>query len=142
MGLPADRATAGFTLLEVLIAFAIAAITLAVVINGSLTALSAARIARDTQNAIVRARSRLAALEGGGLRAGEQSGDDGGGFSWRTRITEMASATDTRTASTLPAGAPTPRATLYGVEVVVSWTRDGGERSVTLDSTRLAAASP
>lgn len=130
---------AGFTLLEVLIAFAIAAITLAVVIEGSVTALSSARIARDTQNAIVRARSRLAALEGGALVPGERDGDDGGGFRWRSDVTQIATGTDVRSAAVRPPGRLAPIQTLYAVRVTVTW---AGGRSVRLDSTRLAAASP
>ena len=132
----------GFTLLEVLIAFAIAAICLAVVVDGSVAALSASRIARDTQNAVVRARSRLAALDAGGLVAGERGGDDGGGYAWRTRIAERASGMDARTAATRLPGAKPLMQTLYDVEVTVSWKSGGGRRSVTLDSTRLALAAP
>ncbi len=132
----------GFTLLEVLIAFAIAAICLAVIVDGSVTALSAARIARDTQNAVVRARSRLAALDAGGLVAGERHGDDGGGYAWRTRIAERASGVDARSAANHLPGAKPATQTLYDVEVTVSWKSGGGRRAVTLDSTRLALAAP
>lgn len=138
----AGRRLGGFTLLEVLIAFAIAAITLAVVIEGSISALSATHVARETQDAIVRARSRLAAMEGGALVPGERSGDDGGGFRWHSRVAELSSATDSRTAASLPRGTASPLETLYAVSISVSWRSAGRERTVQLDSTRLATASP
>ena len=133
------RRQAGFTLLEVLIAFAIAAITLVVVIDGSLNALSSSRVARDTQDAVVRARSRLAAFDAGTLAPGEHAGDDGGGFTWRTRVVEVASAIDTRTLAVRSPEFPARPQTLYAVSVRVSWKRAGRERTVELDSARLSS---
>ena len=112
----------GFTLLEVLVAFAIAA-----------------PAAAAYQEAISRAQSRLDALGDDGLAAGERTGDDGGGFRWRTRIASLASTTPSR---------PTPRgspyaagAALYAVTVEVSWSSPGGARAFTLDTRRVGPAA-
>ena len=77
----------GFTLLEVLIAFAIAALSLALLYRGGVEGLAGATQAARTHEAVSRAQSRLdAACHGGPLFPGIQSGDDGSGFSWRTEV--------------------------------------------------------
>src|SRR5918997_799427 len=71
----ADRGgEAGFTLLEALIAFAIAAFALAALLQGALTGLRAAHTATRTEEALARARSRLAALEAAPLAPADQRG--------------------------------------------------------------------
>ncbi|WP_431267068.1 prepilin-type N-terminal cleavage/methylation domain-containing protein [Dankookia sp. P2] len=119
----ADRG-AGFTLLEALVAFAILALALAALLQGTLGGLHATQAAGRTEEALARARSRLAALEAGPIRAGDQRGDDGGGFAWRTRIVPAESA-DGRT--------------LFAVSVSIAW-RDGNTpREVRLQTQRLGA---
>ena len=81
------RQARGFTLLEVLIAFVIAALALAVLFRGGIDGLLAARIAGRSEEAVARAQSRLTALcHGTRLAPGTQAGDDGGGFAWRTEV--------------------------------------------------------
>jgi general secretion pathway protein I len=139
---PADRSPQrGFTLLEVLIAFAITALALGVLVHGSVEALRASATARDYQAALVRARSRLAAIESGGLATGERGGDDGGGFRWHTSVTQLAVTRDRRTDLTSPSVAGAARPALFAVSVVVSWGDAKPERSVRLDSERLGFAS-
>lgn len=88
---------------------------------------------------MARARSRIAALcHGARLGPGEQSGDDGSGFSWRTTVERAATeiiAPDTATngptavatsvplaGPVAPAGMEPPmRADLFAVRVTVSW---------------------
>ncbi len=90
----------GFTLLEVLVAFAIATIALAVLYHGAADGLLGSRLAARTDEAVARARSRLTALcHGAPLPPGEQSGDDGGGYVWRTQINRTASETVARPAA-------------------------------------------
>lgn len=87
----------GFTLLEVLIAFAMASIALAVLYHGTTDGLLGSRLAARTDEAVARARSRLAVLcHGAPLMPGEQSGDDGGGYTWRTQIHRAAAQTVAR----------------------------------------------
>ncbi len=142
----------GFTLLEVLVAFVIAALAIGILFEGAVTGLRSARSAGHTEEAIARARSRLAAIGlDGRLVAGEQSGDDGGGFSWRSRVTPLASSALGGDAGAgggggQPAGAAagpqSPRAVLYAVSVSVSWSLDGGNRQVVLQTERLGASLP
>ena len=119
---------AGFTLLEALIAFAIAAFALAALLQGALTGLRATQTATRTEEALARARSHLAALEAAPLASADQRGD-GGGFAWRLRVAPEA------TSGGL---------TLYAVSIAVAW-RDGGTlREVRLETHRLgpSAAGP
>lgn len=147
------RSERGFTLLEVLVAFIIAALALGVLFQGALGGLRSVRVAGHYQEALSRARSHLATLDRGGpLVAGEQTGDDGSGFHWRMRIAPLATAAVAAAAApALPgavasdpdaAGPSAPRAALYAVRVAVSWTSDGGAREVVLDSERVGPAPP
>ncbi len=123
------RTERGLALLEVLVAFAIAAGALGVLFAGALDGLRGARAAAHTEEALSHARSHLAALgHGQDIVAGETSGDDGGGFHYRLRVIPAA--------STVPAG----ELTLYAVRVTITWAEDGRDRSLYLDSQRLAAA--
>jgi general secretion pathway protein I len=83
---------AGFTLLEVLAAFAIAALATVVLLRAGFTGAAENRVAGNYQQAVTRAQSRLASL---GvltpLQAETLSGDDGGGFTWRVQISEVRS---------------------------------------------------
>lgn len=82
----------GFTLLEVLIAFAIAALALSVLFRATGSGLGSARAASRYEEAVVRARSHLAAItHDAALAAGDASGDDGGGFQWRLSVRPLAS---------------------------------------------------
>lgn len=119
----------GFTLLEVLVAFVIAALALGVLFRGTLDGLHAAQTAGRYEEAVTRAQSRLAALTAASLTPGDRQGDDGNGFHWREKITPAAS-------SPLAAGGSL---TLYAVSVAVFWT-DGSRRTVELDSERIGVA--
>lgn len=119
----ADR-RAGFTLLEALIAFAILALALTALLQGTLGGLRGTQAAGRTEEALARARSRLAALEAGPIRAGDQRGDDGGGFAWRTRI--------------VPADSAGGR-TLFAVSVSIAWREGATPREVRLETQRLGA---
>jgi general secretion pathway protein I len=139
----ADRA-AGFTLLEVVIALAIAGWSLVLLFRAGADGLMVVDTATRAQEAVERAQSHLAALgNDGALVAGETEGDDGGGYRWRIRINLVAA---------WPAAAPVgagirgatadPIApTLYDVEVAISWRRRHHDRSVALKTQRLAAMS-
>ena len=118
---------AGFTLLEVLVAAAIAALALAVLFQGAVSGVQTARVADHVQEAVSRARSRLAVLEHGAPPLpGDQSGDDGSGFHWRSRVTQVGFGTGVA---------------LYDLAVAESWTTDGGTREVVLHG-RLVAPAP
>jgi general secretion pathway protein I len=138
------RDDAGFTLLEVVIAFAVAALALGALYEGSTAGIRATAIANHYEAALSRARSRLAAAGNPALlNAGESSGDDGGGYTWRLLVSRVASAP---IAGAPPETARTgPLAAIYAVRVTIAWRLDGGERQVTLATTRFAmtgAAAP
>ncbi len=127
----------GFTLLEVLVAFVIAALALGALSQGAAGGLQSARVSGHYQEALSRARSRLATL--GTPVPGEQSGDDGGGYSWQVRVTPIATAGRAREGiDPMRPG----RAVLLGVVVRISWRLDGGEREVALATERVMAAPP
>lgn len=121
-------------MIEVIVALAIAGLGLALMIAATGTGLGNARAADRYIAATRRAQSHLAALGiAATLRPGEQSGDDGGGYSWRTTISEPALHTSGAQSAANVLG-------LYNVGVTISW-RDGlFTRSVSLSSQRLSQA--
>jgi general secretion pathway protein I len=124
-------ASRGFTLVEVLVAFIITGLALAALFRGGVDGLFASRLAERTQLAVARAQSRLtAACSGTQLAPGTRSGDDGGGFAWRTRVLVAAATTVPRGTDDEPK--PPLRATLYAVEVDVSWGAAAAARHVSL----------
>ena len=134
----ADRSSErGFTLLEVLIAFIIAAIAVAALVQGASGGLVAASVAAHEQEALSRARSRLATLRAA-LVPGLQQGDDGGGFAWRMDVQQAAVAAPPRPGDPPRAG----RANLYRVTIEVSWRMDGRRRAVTLATERVGTLLP
>ena len=115
-----EREEAGFTLLEVMVAFFIAALATVVVLQAGFTGAAQSSVASRTQEAVARAQSRLASL---GvlttLQPEDISGDDGGGFAWRLSIAPLRS---------------TGGLTLYGIRLTETF----GNREVTLKTKRLA----
>jgi general secretion pathway protein I len=131
------RRLRGFALLEVLVAFAIAALSLAVLYQAASTGSGAAETAGYYQEALSRAKSHMAALgRDTPVAEGEREGNDGGPFHWRITIAPTA------TAEPNPAAPPTTdRLVLYSVEVAVSWKTGGRTREVALHSQRLGKQS-
>ncbi len=120
-------------LLEVLVAFVIAALALGELFTVAASDLRAVHVAGSYEEALSRARSHLAATgPDGRLAAGEQTGDDGGGYHWAVRVTPAA-------VSPSPGE---PRAALYAVSVAVSWHDGEQSRVVRLDTERVAPAPP
>ena len=115
----------GFTLLEVMVALAIAMAAVSVLYGATAGALHAARTTANLQQAVSRTRSHLAALDNPGVVLGERSGDDGDGFRWQT---------DVHRAAAVPARkgtkeGPWARGTgLYAVSVTVFWREGRDER--------------
>jgi general secretion pathway protein I len=132
----------GFVLLEVVIAFVIAALALGVLYHAALAGLHATRTATRYEQALSRARSRLVIAEHGSpLIAGDMQGDDGGGFHWRLHVTPI-DGTVVRPFD--PAGlrqTPDFQLTLYAVSVWVSWDDFGIQRSLRLDTQQIGQAA-
>ena len=129
----------GFTLLEVLVAFAIAAPALALLFGQGVQSVTAAQAAARYREAVSRAQSRLDALAEQGLVAGDRDGEDGHGFRWRTHVVAGASTPSQRQLP--PGSAYAAGTTLYDVTVEVSWSGSSGVRAVTLGTRRLGPAA-
>ena len=128
----------GFTLLEVLVAFTIAALALVVLFNAGLAGLHSTQAASHYEQAIARARSHLtAAVHASPLVSGDWQGDDGGGFRWHLRVAPVASTTVKPVNAVTLRGSASFPLTLYAVTVSVAW-RDGGvAREVRLDTEQI-----
>jgi general secretion pathway protein I len=126
------RGTRGFTLIEVIVALAIAGFGLATLVAAAGTGLGNAKLAGQYVEAARRAQSHLASLGvEAPLAAGEWSGDDGGGYLWRVRVSPPAARADaTKDDDDLPS--------VYTIEATVSWQNGDRARSVTLRSQRMA----
>lgn len=118
---------AGFTLLETMIALAIAGLALAALGRGTLDGLTLSQTAGRYEEAVARAQSRLAGI-GPAPQAGDRQGDDGGGYHWHVRMVPVA------TARTVP---PTA---LYAVSVAISWEENGARRVIDLETERMGPA--
>jgi general secretion pathway protein I len=116
----------GFTLLELLVAFVIAALALGALFQGANGGLRSVSVANRYQEALSRARSRLATVGHGlALAPLHQSGDDGSGFHFQVDISLIGSAFPLRQPADAALG-PAPRMALYSVAVDESWGSDGG----------------
>ena len=134
--------SAGFLLLEVLTALIIAALVLAMLVRTSAESSREVRVSLDTQEAVVRARSRLAALVHGELMPGQRAGDDGGGFTWRMTVVPLQTAIVPRDHGDQYPDELTPSQTLYAVTVEIAWQADGTHRHLVLETRRLGAPPP
>ena len=127
----------GFTLLEVMVAFVITALALGVLFHGASGGLQSVAVANRYQEALARARSRLATIgHGMPLAPRHDSGEDGFGFRWDIDITPAGSAAPLRQPADAALG-PAPRMTLYSVQVGESWTGEAGPRHVRLQTERV-----
>jgi prepilin-type N-terminal cleavage/methylation domain-containing protein len=131
-----SRGRAGFTLIEALVALAIAALGLGALMAAAGQGLGNVAAADHFIEATRRAQSRLAIAEAGqGPGPGEASGDDGGGYSWRVTIQRVA-------AHSQVAGSGAPQAlALYAVGVTVSWREKSQIKSVSIQSERVWPAA-
>lgn len=124
----------GFSLLEVLVAFAILSVSLGALLQVFATGLRNAGMADDYTRATLYAESILAAIgREAPLSAGAREGSINDQFSWRGTVSEY---TD---------GLPDPERTqirAYRVSVEVFWPGLAQTRSVTLETLRLAPFEP
>ena len=121
----------GFSLLEVLVAFAILSMTLGVVLQVFSAGLRNTALSEEYTYAVLHAESVLAALgREEPLAEGEMEGEFDDKFSWRTRVTPYEEDDVDLSDST---------AVAYRVEVEVFWQSADKTRSIMLESLRVAA---
>src|SRR5215471_9205923 len=109
--MPAEHSSlaGGFTLLEVVVALAIAALALVGLFQAGSGGLFAVDTAARAEEAVQRAQSHLAAVgRDSALVQGDFTDDDGGGYRWRLRVLPMA----TRQVP-VAGGNPAARVTLF-----------------------------
>lgn len=119
----------GFTLVEVLVAFAIAALGLAALMQVFATGLRSAATAENYARATMLAESRLASVGvEQPLAAGESSGDFEDGYRWRVVITPYQEAEMDALVE------------VFQVNVTVSWGEEAERaRAVTLQTLRVGS---
>jgi prepilin-type N-terminal cleavage/methylation domain-containing protein len=126
------RRSDGFTLFEVVIALAIAAIGLGFLMSAASTGIGNAGLAYRYVEATRRAQSHLAEI---GVSvpfvAGVTSGDDGDGFTWTLRISPPVGHANT------PERTAGARTGLYTVDVSISWRSGASTKTVSLRSQRM-----
>jgi len=118
-------ASSGFTLIEVLVALAIAGLGLALLVAATSSGLESSVAAARYLQATSHAQSRLAQL---GLtlplKKGDYSGEEGDGFHWHVHIADAISHASAGTA-------------LYPVTVTESWRNGPRQKSLSLYSERV-----
>jgi general secretion pathway protein I len=129
--MPCSRSDRGFTLIEVLVAFVIAALALTVLARAAVDGLGSAHLSAQYTEALSRARSRLAGLPVPPV-AGDFQGDEGNGFHWHLRVSPAGRATTRQNVSLA----------LFDVRVSMSWTDGDRKRVLELDTKRAATVQP
>ncbi len=125
----AESPARGFTLLEIVVALAIAGLALVGLLRAGSGGVLAVDAAGHVNEATQRAQSHLAAFGRiAAITPGESDGDDGDGYRWRVRARPLA-------AWQVGSAAEAATITLYEVEIAISW--KAGGRSVVLTSRRL-----
>jgi len=135
---PEHDGEAGFTLLEVMIAFVIAALALSLLYQGATGGLRATAAATRTEEAISLAKSHLAAIgRGEGIAQQESSGVDGDGFEWRLHVQPIGTRQLSLSDSDRANDAKPTAAVLFDVKVTESWEDAGHQHQVSLQTHRL-----
>ena len=124
-----------------MIALVIAGLGLAMVFRATTESNRATSAAARYQEAISRAHSHLDGTSAY-LAAGEQEGDDGAGFHWRTLVRATDTTGKRDTTGQQVESTDTLVVTLAAVTVWVSWRDGGNARTVRLDTERLMTAVP
>ncbi len=121
----------GFTLLEVLVAFTVLAISLGVLFEIFSTGMRASRSAEEYTRATLHAESKLATIGiEQELEEGESSGEYGDGYAWHVGVRPYRLDEE-------EAEGVAPPIEAYEVIVTVSWGRGSSDRSISLTTLRL-----
>lgn len=124
-----DKAQGGFTLIEVMVAFAVLAISLVFVLRLFSIGATSTAIARETGHAVAAAEAILASVgHDMVLEAGSQSGNLDDRYAWQLTIDRFDDALD----DDLPVR-------LYRVAVAVTWQSGVRPRQISLQTLKTAA---
>lgn len=124
----------GFTLLEVIVALVIAALAAGALAQAAGAGLHESRTAALYDQAVIRARSRLAAAaHGSHLAPGEWSGRDGE-FRWQLRVAPVQTVTLRPEAAAAPRAEATRSVVLYDIAVTEAWAEGSAARSIRLET--------
>jgi general secretion pathway protein I len=136
------RSSAGFMLLEVLVAFAIAALAVGVLFHAGTSGLRLALFTSRYEEAVARAQSHLAiAVHAVPLEAGDWQGDDGGGYVWHLNVVPIASTSIHSVSALARRGSTDVGLTLWSVTVRIGWRDGSGLRQVRLATERVGEAA-
>jgi general secretion pathway protein I len=125
----------GFTLLEVVVATAIAGLALIGLFKAGTAGLFGTDTAGRVEEAVERAQSHLAAFgRQGAVAAMDMEGEDGGGYHWRVRAMPLVTERPTGSGNTA-------FMSLFHVQVMISWRAGTRDQSVVLDTRRIGAAT-
>ncbi len=124
------KACQGMTLIEVLVAFIVLSVTMAVILQIFSGGMRNARLAESYSRAVFLAESKMAGVGmERPLMPGEERGQAGGEMQWRVSVTSVEDDATTN-AQLMPLR-------IYQVRVTAAWGDDGRERQVELTSLRL-----
>ncbi|MGR8930091.1 MAG: type IV pilus modification PilV family protein [Gammaproteobacteria bacterium] len=138
----------GFSLLEILVAFAVMAVALTIVLRIFGSGVNSVALSEDYTLATQVAESLMARM---GievpLQSGEMSGNEGDKYQWRIRVRPVALPLETNSGSgslqSQPAQQTTAQLQLVAVDVSVSWGDDEAKlRSVDLTTLKLYREAP
>ncbi len=135
------RGQRGFTLLEVIVAFAIAAIALGVLSQIFGQGARNLALTEDYDSALILADSLLAEY---GMRAAAQDlsvSDQTDQFRWSVSIQPYRATEETLSLTATTSAEDDPRARLVQIDVDVGWERNHKPRSIKLSSLRLVSAN-
>jgi general secretion pathway protein I len=132
----------GFTLLEVLIASAIAAAMFGVLLQSAVSGVETVRNAGAYEAAVALARSHLALLGRNVADEPTDSHGNDGPFDWHIRIVPQRAAYTGSGIVNWFRHKDEKQPTLYDVSLVVSWLAAGHRREVQIDTQRLGFALP
>ena len=135
--LSARPASAGFSLLEVLVALVIVGLALTAIGGVIGSGLSAGRISDQAAAALTLAESKIAAA-GAALQPGSSSGEFAGNYRWQLQIAPYEDHREDSAAASDQVSA----LRLYRVEVTVAWRDKTRRRQLTLATLRLGSAPP